>query len=239
MLEDIINLRRQLEVKKEIGREEQNLSYETQKSMIPHADLFTYPRNWQDIAAKRKPELITGVPPVDAAVYKQLETPVDLSALGPDTPFEEAIEMIRTAVDPPLKVVVRWKDLEENAYIERDTVIGIRGLIGIPLGKGLKELLDSVSGGVAKIDFAVEDGIITIATTESLPPNLVTHVYDITDIVVVPADFQTQLSLSGLTGTGSTGGGEVGAEQGQGEQDTVESRELRADNVVRVIQEVN
>ena len=56
MLEDIINLRRQLEMKKEMGREEQNLSYETQKSMIPHADLITYPRNWQDIAAKRKPE---------------------------------------------------------------------------------------------------------------------------------------------------------------------------------------
>ena len=196
MLEDIINLQRQLEVKKEMGREEQNLSYETQKSMIPHADLFTYPRNWQDIVAKRKPELITGIPPADAAVYKQLETLVDLSALGSDTPFEEAIEIIRTTVDPPLKIVVRWKDLEENAYIERDTVIGVRGLIGIPLGKGLKELVDSVSGGITKIDFTVEDGIITIATLESLPTKLITRVYDITELVGAPANFRIALGAT-------------------------------------------
>ena len=207
MLEDIINLRRQLEVKKEMGREEQNILYEGQESMTPprsgryetpkrYPNLFTYPRNWGDIVAGREPSVITGLSPADAAVYKQLETLVDLSALAPDTPFEEAIEIIRTTVDPPLKVIVRWKDLEENAYIERDTVIGIRGLIGIPLGKGLKELLDSVSGGITRIDFAVEDGIITIATIESLPPKLVTHVYDITDLVGVPADFQVALGAT-------------------------------------------
>jgi type II secretory pathway component GspD/PulD (secretin)/tetratricopeptide (TPR) repeat protein len=199
MLEDIINLRRQLEVKKEMGREEQDLAYETQKAMIPHADLFTYPRNWQDIVAKRKPEMITGIPPADAAVYKQLETLVDLSALAPDMPFEEAIEVIKNAVDPPLKIVVRWKDLEENAYIERDTVIGMRGLVGIPLGKGLRELLDSVSGGVAKVDFAVEDGIVTIALVESLPTKLITRVYDITELVGAPANYRVQLGSSDPT----------------------------------------
>jgi Flp pilus assembly secretin CpaC len=238
MLEDIINLRRQLEVKKEIGREEQNVLYDTQKSMIPHADLMTYPRNWQDIAAKRKPSQITGLPPVDAAVYKQLETMVDLSALTPDTPFEEAIKIIETSVEPPLKIFVYWKDLEENAYIERDTVINIQGLAGISVGKALKDLLKMVSGGIANIDFIVEEGSITIATKESLPPNLVTHVYDITDLIVVPADFETQLDLSGLTGTGTTGGGQIATDQGEGEQDTIETREQRANDIVTTIQTI-
>ena len=203
MLEDIINLRRQLEIKKEMGKEEEAVLTDTQRSMIPHADLVTYPRNWQDIA-KREPKMITGLAPADAAVYKQLDTVVDLSALTPDTPFEEAIETIRTSVGPPLKIVVRWKDLEENAYVERDTVIGMQGLNGIKVGKGLKELLNSVSGGVTTIDFAVEDGIITIATTGSLPARLVTHVYDISELIGAPADFRTDLQSTNVTGGAGT-----------------------------------
>jgi len=193
MLEDIINLRRQVEVKREMGREEMNLFYDTQKSMIPHAELITYPRNWQDITAKRKTEPISGLSPVDAAVYRQMETVVDLSMLNPDMPFDEAIEIIRASVDPPLKLTVRWRDLEENAYIERDTAIGMQGISGIPLGKAIKEVLNSVSGGFVELDYAIEDGIITIATKQSLPGKLIPRVYDITELIGVPAQFRAEL----------------------------------------------
>ena len=100
MLEDIINLRRQLETKKEIGKGEEDVLYEAQKAMVPTASLYSLPRNWQDIAA-RKAKIISGLSDADAAVYKQLDTIVDLSALTPDTPFSEAIETIRTSIDPP------------------------------------------------------------------------------------------------------------------------------------------
>lgn len=193
-LEDIINLRRQLEIRKEMGKEEERLFTDNQESMIPHAGIMTYPKNWQDIAAKRKPTAITGLSAVDAAVYKQLETPVDLGELMPDTRIEDAIEVIKKSVEPSLKIVVRWKDLEENAYIERDTLIGIQGLSGIPAGKGLKELLDSISSGITKIDYVVDDGIITIATRESLPSKLVTHVYDITELIGTAANYTSELS---------------------------------------------
>lgn len=235
MLEDIINLRRQLEVKKEMGKEEENVLYDTQKSMVPHAGLFTYPRNWQDIAAKRKAKVISGLSPADSAVYNQLETTVDLTALTPDTPLNEAIEIIRTSVDPPLKIVVRWRDLEDNAYVAADTVIGMQGLAGIPLSKGLRDLLDSISG-ITKIDFAVEDGVITIATTGSLPTRLVAHVYSIADIITIPADFETQLNLTGLTGMG-TAGAQISTVVGQGEQDTPQNRQLYANSIITMIQE--
>jgi len=229
MFEDIINLRRQIEVKKEIGREEQNILYDTQRSMIPHADLMTYPRNWRDIAAKRKPSLITGLPPADIAVYEQLDNLVDLAALMPDTPFDEAMEIVRASVEPPLKIIVRWKDLEENAYIEPDTVIGMQGFTGIPLGKALRELLSTVSGGIADIDFVVGDGIITIATAESLPSQLVPHVYDITELIGLPASFQTELE----TGEDATGGGGQSAETSDQE---IEGTELTMETVIAMIQ---
>ncbi|MCD4831579.1 MAG: hypothetical protein K8R02_07225 [Anaerohalosphaeraceae bacterium] len=218
MLEDILNLRRQLEVKREIGREEQDLFYDNQVSMIPHAELMTYPRNWQDITAKRSRKAMSGIAPADVAVYKQLETLVDLSALGPDTVLDEAIEIIRTAVDPPLKITVRWRDLEENGYIEPDTVIGTRGINGISLGKGLKELLDSVSGGIVKIDYAVEDGVITIATKESLPAQLVPRPYDITELIGTPASFSAEMdtvsdTLDSGGGSGSGSGVEIDSQE--------------------------
>jgi type II secretory pathway component GspD/PulD (secretin) len=117
-----------------------------------------------------------------------------LSDITPEMTLSEAIDKIRDSVDPPLKIVVRWKDLEENAYIERDTVIGMQGLSGIPVGKGLKELLDSISGGVTKIDYIVDDGIITVATKESLPNKLVTQAYDITELIGMPASYRAELS---------------------------------------------
>jgi len=232
MLEDIINLRTQLEIKREIGKQEEAVLTDTQRSMIPHADLVTYPRNWQDIAAKRKPEIISGLSSVDVEVYKQLETIVDLSALTPDTPLSEAIEAIKTSVDPPLKIVVRWKDLADNAYIEQDTVIGMQGFTGIPVGKALKELLNTVSGGVANIDYAVEDGIITIATRESLPGKLVPNVYDITDLIAPPVNFQSQIQVSsGGGGGGLSGGGATQAE------DTSTIAATKAEIIAQTIQD--
>jgi hypothetical protein len=44
MLQDIINLRAQLEIKRELGRQEEAVFTDNQRSMIPHADLITYPR---------------------------------------------------------------------------------------------------------------------------------------------------------------------------------------------------
>jgi Flp pilus assembly secretin CpaC/tetratricopeptide (TPR) repeat protein len=221
MLEDIINLRTQLEIKREIGKQEEAVLTDTQRSMIPHADLYTYPRNWQDIAAKRKPEIISGLPSVDVAVYKQLETIVDLSALTPDTPLNEAIEIIKTSVEPPLKIIVRWKDLADNAYIEQDTVIGMQGFTGIPVGKALKEVLNTVSGGIANIDFAVEEGVMTIATRESLPGKLIPNVYDITDLIAPPVNFESQMQLP----SGGGGGGGLSGGGGQAEDTSTDSEE--------------
>ena len=228
MLEDIINLRKQLEIKKEIGRQEEAVLTDTQRSMIPHADLITYPRNWQDIVAKRKPNVISGLSPADAAVYKQLETVVDLTALTPDTPLNEAIDIIKNSVDPPLKIFVLWKDLADNVYVEQDTVIGMQGFAGIPVGEALKKLLAAISGGVANIDFSIEEGIITVATKASLPSGkLITQVYDITELIGAPADFQTEMQT----------GGQGRATQSNGQiQVTTDIITKNADDIIQMIQ---
>ena len=117
------------------------------------------------------------------AVYRQLEEVVELSGLNPDMAFAEAIEEIRYSVDPPLRIVVMWRNLFDDADIDQTTPINMDAIPAVRLVKGLKLLLESVSGGFAELGFVVEDGVITIATKESLPAGLETRVYDISKLV--------------------------------------------------------
>jgi hypothetical protein len=54
---------------------------------------------------------------------------------------------------------------------------------GVSPGSALKLLLASVSGGYDRLGYVVEDGIIMIATVESLPERWENRVYDISDLL--------------------------------------------------------
>jgi hypothetical protein len=124
---------------------------------------------------------------LNEAVYKQLDGIVDLSKLSPEMPFAQAIEQLRYSVDPPLKIVVLWRDLSDNAGISQTAPINMDAIPAVRLGTALKLLLKSVSGN-AVLDYAVEDGMIFIATIDSLPTRFETSVYDISDLVGSAAD---------------------------------------------------
>jgi hypothetical protein len=118
--------------------------------------------------------------PQDARVHEQLDTVVDLSALSPEMPLREAIEIVKTSVEPPLNIVVFWEDLLDNADIKPTTAIGMDGLVGVRLGVGLDRLLDAVGGGLCDLDYVVDNGVVTAATVDSLPKkSMETRVYDV------------------------------------------------------------
>ncbi|HUW17705.1 MAG TPA: hypothetical protein VMW16_00215 [Sedimentisphaerales bacterium] len=106
----------------------------------------------------------------DLTTRKQLDEIVDLSALSPEMPFGEAIELLQDSVGPPLKLIVLWRDLQENtANIDHTTPINMDPISAIPLGKALELLLRSVSAGEDRLSYEIDRGVITIATAESLP----------------------------------------------------------------------
>jgi hypothetical protein len=117
--------------------------------------------------------------PADVAVYEQLDQIVDLSVLSGEMPFSDAIEELKNSVDPPLKIVVLWRDLLDNAEIEQATEINMDGIPGVRLGTALELLLKAVSDGFAEIGYVVKNGVITVATKDALPNKLETRVYDI------------------------------------------------------------
>jgi hypothetical protein len=126
-----------------------------------------------------EPSTAVKLDPADVAVYEQLDQIVDLSVLSGEMPFGDAIEELKNSVDPPLKIVVLWRDLLDSAEIEQATEINMDGIPGVRLGTALELLLKAVSDGFAEIGYVVKNGVITVATKDALPNKLETRVYDI------------------------------------------------------------
>ncbi len=132
---------------------------------------------------------IIGMEPIDAAVYEQLETIVDLSDLTPGMSFDKVIERLKNSVAPPLQIQPIWRDLLENAEVEQATPSGMEPLTRVKLGKALEILLAGLSSTeLAKLTYIVDGGVILIGTADMLPPKMLHRIYDISDLVGTAAD---------------------------------------------------
>lgn len=124
---------------------------------------------------------------------KQSRKTIDLSDLTPETPFAEAIDILRNSTKPPLNIIVYWRDLEENSDVDRHTPIGLEAVSGVSLGKNLELMLMSVSADPKSLGYVVENGVIIIATNDFLPTKRSARVYDVTDLVGRPANYFSPL----------------------------------------------
>lgn len=120
--------------------------------------------------------------PSFGSLDSQIQRGCDFSHWTCNTSFGRAIEDIKNSVDPPLPLIVLWRDLYENAEIDRQTEIGMDGISGVPLGVALESVLMAVTGNPGQLGYVVHDGVITIATEDSLKEKLHTQVYDIRDL---------------------------------------------------------
>jgi len=124
-----------------------------------------------------------------------------------DTTFGAAIDILTNR----LPLLVLWKDLEENAGIDKDTPVGISAVPGASLQKNFQLLLLSVSAkGMEKLGYTVEGGIITVATIGSLPVTKSAMVFHVGELLSVPS------TGFGTMGSGGFGGGGYGGNSGGG-----------------------
>ncbi len=129
----------------------------------------------RDAAQKRLEEALGARPDrtnEGAQLDVALNTIVDLSALSPQMPFSAAIEALRQAVQPPLPIVVLWKELLDSD-IEPTTPIGMDGLPSVKLETALRMLIAAVSGGQSDISYQIDDHVIVIREEELQPPQAI------------------------------------------------------------------
>jgi hypothetical protein len=149
---------------------------------------------------------------------KQSRKTIDLSALTPETPFAEAIDILRNSTKPPLNIIVFWRDLEENSDVDKHTPIGLESVSGVSLGKNLELMLMSVSADPKSLGYVVENGVIIILTKDSLPTKRRARIYDVTDLVGRPANYFSPLMGFGgmMPGMGYGGMMPYGGMRGMG-----------------------
>ncbi|HEV58031.1 MAG TPA: hypothetical protein ENN87_11155, partial [Phycisphaerales bacterium] len=219
ILEDEIRWRREVALIKESNKHEMELLLQTYAQGIPYEKEMNYPADWLEIAKKRQAAITDGRDPADIAVERQLREKVDLSALTEQTTLAEAIDILRNSVEPPLNMVVIWRDLNDNAFITQNSPIGLSGagLVSVPLRTGLNRVLQAVSSGPGQpaLGYVIEDGIISIATVDSLPTRYENRVYDVAELLSPPSTGYGMGMMGGMGG-GMMGGrvGKAGARTG-------------------------
>ncbi len=217
-IEDTLYFQRQLEIQKEGDKQRADILLRTDESKIPYAEELTYPKNWREIDRKRQPDEPIGLDPEDANVYERLDMLVDLSGITESTSFYQILDILSNTATPPLQIQPNWRDLMDNANIDRTTPAEMEPLTGVKIRKALELLLAGLSTIDYEIGYVVDEGVINIATLDTLPSKMVSRVYDISDLVGEPASYgglqglymgqSIASSMGGMGGGyGGTGGG--------------------------------
>ncbi len=125
----------------------------------------------------------TSARPSDRVVYRQLEKIFDLSELHPEMHFADALDVLKSSVEPPLNVYVFWNDLYNEADVDRTSPINIDSTAKVPLKMAFNLLLDSVSAGFGDLTYVVADGLIYIGPKKLLRKKVKTSVHRISDVI--------------------------------------------------------
>jgi hypothetical protein len=161
-----------------------------------------------------------GSEPVKARKTKSPRPPYRLSFsnVTVDTPFEEAIDILRNSTDPPLQMVVMWRDLENNADVYANTPVGINGIPGVKMGTALDIILLSISAqAFTEVDYVVKEGIIIIGTEATIGKSkMVARVYDVSHLTSPAFGYGPVFPSFGMGGLGGAGGGAGGGFGGMG-----------------------
>jgi hypothetical protein len=112
--------------------------------------------------------------PAVRQVREQLDTIVDVSALQPQTPLAQAVEVLRKSVNPPLNIVVLWRDMLANAHVEPASPINLEGSETTRLATALDLLVKGLSARDARPMWKIQDDTIVIGTAVTLgePPEM-------------------------------------------------------------------
>ncbi len=195
-------------------REETKQLVGIREAQIPWYMLLRYPTDWPQIRESRRRFAVGAAAesPANRAVRKKLmQTHRKFEFSG--VPFEQVTEFMREVSGASIHV--KWNALEQ-AGINRDTPVNVK-LTDVTIEKALRTVLDDV-GGINPLGFVIDDGVITISTTDDFSRRTVTRVYDVRDLIVTAPQFKApSIDLSATTRPG-----EVGSLFGKAGEDAVE-----------------
>jgi hypothetical protein len=125
---------------------------------------------------------------------------------------------------------VDWKTLEA-AGVSRQTPVSLQ-LHGVRLEKILRMLLSQAAGGDS-LTFYIEDNVIEITTLAKADQQLVTVVYDVTDLIALDDNFDPTIPSVTVSAGGGGGGGNLPSSTGNNASSTPD---MRAAKLIKIIE---
>ncbi|HUW81840.1 MAG TPA: hypothetical protein VMZ31_03455 [Phycisphaerae bacterium] len=237
VLEDRASFRKQGRLREDLAKQTRANLVGVEEAKVPwyKDDGFRYPKNWAEIAERRRR---LGADAGAASEMDRLAREKLAEVIGElnfqNTTLETVISQLRTIND--LNMQVNWNALE-FAGIDRDTEITLQ-LKGITIEKALRVILDDAQALVGiPLSYMLDQGVLTVSTDDDLQQQLVTHLYDVHDLLQTRPDFYELPDFDVSVGAGGGGGGGGGDVFGdvtvqEPEEDPVEGLRTLIMNVV-------
>ena len=233
MIQDTIIYRRFLNLQRDKALSYANEYVENQEAMIAPGKIMAYPSDWPAISFRRGEPLEFAESEMDRAVLatlRETSLPINLT----DNAFEDVVEFISSTAR--VDIDVDWDSMADIG-VDPDTPITLR-LREASLETVLDRVVARVSDRALPAGWAVQDGIITIASDEVLRRNTVLEIYDIRDLLfVVPRfDEAPEFDLSSALQSSQGGGGGNSPFQTQGQQQDDVDFEDRVNEIINLLQ---
>jgi Flp pilus assembly secretin CpaC len=178
---------------------------ELQKSMIAPRNILDYPADWPEISFRRGGAETFAESPEDRRVLSDLESR-RIPASFTDNALEDVIDFIATVTN--LNLDVDWDSLADIG-VDPDTLITLN-LQPLPARVVLDRVLDRASpDAFSRAGWAVQDGVLVVASEDALRQNTFIVIYDVQDLLFrVPSFTEVPTLNLGAIQQGGGGGGQ-------------------------------
>lgn len=192
-----------LERRQEVGQA--MLRLDNKAAAMADPGIINYPSDWPSISFRRGETAAFREPPENMSVLAKLDQRVPQARFA-DATIEQVVQFVEAISQ--LNIDVDWTALEEIG-VDRSTPVSLN-LSQVPLRTVLDRVLDKASPDrLSRAAWAVNDGILQIASDEALRKNTILAIYDIRDLLIEVPDFDNapEFDLSQVLQANQGGGG--------------------------------
>lgn len=206
VLRDVVIYREWNDLQRDKSYSYSRESNRMQRSMVAPEALLSYPDDWPEISFRRGEDLAFVDTEEDRRVLSSLETKRIPATFAANT-LEDVLTFVGAVTN--LNMDVDWESLSEIG-IERDDEITLN-LRPVPVKVVLERVLEKISPDeFSRADWAVQDGVLVVASEEGLRRNTFVRIYDVRDLTFQIPNYTEVPDLdldSVLQQTGNRGGG--------------------------------
>ncbi|MEL6795505.1 MAG: hypothetical protein AAFO89_01655 [Planctomycetota bacterium] len=232
---DISLVRRFSDIRKLRGQEFTELRIDNLEASKPITDLMTFPNDWPRVSLNRGEPVAVSETPENRRVLAELETQ-RIPQVNFDNPLSDVVGFLEAVTSQNFDV--DWQSLELLS-IDEQTPVTLR-LNNVSVKTVLDRLVDKISDPLAPADWAIQDGIVQIASDEELRRDVTLVIYDIRDLLIEVPDYQDapEIDLQSVLQSQQGGGGGQSPFGGdtQGQDDEERDRQERIDQIIDIIQ---